>query len=132
MRGRVIWIVLLASASGHPAQPLAEHAAAALVAADLAPSPYQPDLAPNPFDNPAPARTSALHVRRAPATRPPALAPSPYELSPLLPDPYGALLEPSARAAASTPMTIAGNAKPRALAPSPYGQRLGAIGSRSD
>ena len=117
MRGRVLAIALLAAVSGHPVQPSAGRVVVAPVNVDLAPSPYEPALAPNPFDSPAPPPAPARRPRRA-ATKTRELAPSPYELA-LLPNPYGGPSSPSALAASGT-VGDHGNERPRALAPSPY------------
>src|SRR5687768_12318665 len=91
MRGQVLWVALLSAAPGDPVLPTAQPVVA-LAVPGLAPSPYLPELAPDPFTTPEMAlRAEPLPLRRArPRPAPPhvaLLAPSPYDRD-LMSDPY--------------------------------------------
>lgn len=135
MRGQVLLVALLGSAPGHSSPPPArlgarwpQPAPALSAPAFLAPSPYQPELEPNPFDPIVPLAPRApppqrpLRVPQAPVAPEPArLAPSPYALV-LFPNPYESHPSPPG-AVASTRLAWAAVPNPLDLAPSPYERR---------
>jgi len=121
MRGQILLVALLSAATGHSALPPPPPGAPSPPPV-LAPSPYVPALAPDPFASPATSpRPEALtaSARQRPRARALALlAPSPYDLD-LAPNPYAGLSR-SGLTAATAPVTVGESAQPPVLAPSPY------------
>lgn len=129
MRGRVLLVALLGSTPVHPGSAPVPRpdAAPASPSVDLTASSADAQLAPNPFETPAPSppvaptarvqRRSARALARL-AASPYDLAASPYEWT-LAPDPYARTREHPGLAA---PLArVSGGLRPRPLAPSPYG-----------